>query len=221
MFEAVEQSALAPLPVRPFETVQYSVGTVAPDCHVKAGKAFYSVPWRLLGQKVTVRTAGDIVQVFHDDTVAATHVLHLTGRPTNFEHYPPHKVAQYHLMPQSSQADRSRCNESHRGAVLGQRHPPTPRDPGDHPAPRQISRRPSRCRLHPDTRTRRRALPHHQRTPRRGNRTRKSTRRSTLRTTTARAAPRTRRVRHRAERMTMPSSTSAALQPHSTRRTPR
>ena len=44
MFEAVEQSALAPLPARPFETVQYSVGTVAPDCHVKAGKAFYTVP---------------------------------------------------------------------------------------------------------------------------------------------------------------------------------
>ncbi|GAA3142721.1 IS21 family transposase [Rhodococcus baikonurensis] len=93
MFEAVERSALAPLPARPFETVRYSVGTVAPDCHVKAGKAFYSVPWRLLGQKVTVRTAGDIVQVFHDDTVAATHVLHLSGRSTNFEHYPPHKVA--------------------------------------------------------------------------------------------------------------------------------
>lgn len=93
MFEAVERSALAPLPVRPFESVQYSVGTVAPDCHVKAGKAFYSVPWRLLGQKVTVRAAGDIVQVFHDDAVAATHVLHLSGRSTNFEHYPPHKVA--------------------------------------------------------------------------------------------------------------------------------
>lgn len=44
IFEAVERSALAPLPVRPFETGRYSVGTVAPDCHVKAGKAFYTVP---------------------------------------------------------------------------------------------------------------------------------------------------------------------------------
>ncbi|NIL77312.1 IS21 family transposase [Rhodococcus sp. B10] len=93
MFEAVERSALAPLPARPFEAVHYSVGTVAPDCHVKAGKAFYSVPWRLLGQKVIIRTAGDIVQVFHDDAVAATHVLHLSGRSTNLEHYPPQKVA--------------------------------------------------------------------------------------------------------------------------------
>lgn len=93
VFEAIERDALAPLPARPFETVRYSIGTVATDCHVKAGKAFYSVPWRLLGQKVTVRTAGDMVQIFHDDTVAATHVLHLSGRSTNLEHYPPQKVA--------------------------------------------------------------------------------------------------------------------------------
>ena len=69
------------------------MGTVAPDCHVKSGKAFYSVPWRLMGQKVTVRAAGDVVQIFHADAVVATHVLHLSGRSTNFDHYPPHKIA--------------------------------------------------------------------------------------------------------------------------------
>jgi len=61
--------------------------------HVKSGKALYSVPWRLIGQQVTVRTAGDVVQIFHSGTVVATHVLHLSGRSTNFEHYPPHKIA--------------------------------------------------------------------------------------------------------------------------------
>ena len=93
VFDAAERDALIPLPARPFEPVVYTVGTVAPDCHVKSGKAFYSVPWRLMGQKVTVRAAGDVVQIFHHDTVVATHVLHLTGRATNFEHYPPHKIA--------------------------------------------------------------------------------------------------------------------------------
>lgn len=93
VFNAVERDALMPLPRRSFEPVVYTVGTVAPDCHVKSGKAFYSVPWRLMGQKVTVRAAGDVVQIFHDNTVVATHVLHYTGRSTNFEHYPPHKVA--------------------------------------------------------------------------------------------------------------------------------
>jgi hypothetical protein len=93
VFTAVEADALIPLPPRPFESVVYSVGRVAPDCHVKSGKALYSVPWRLIGQQVTVRTAGDVVQIFCNDTVVATHVLHLSGRSTNFEHYPPHKIA--------------------------------------------------------------------------------------------------------------------------------
>ena len=46
-----------------------------------------------MGQQVTVRTAGDVVQIFHNGAVVATHVLHLSGRSTNFEHYPPHKIA--------------------------------------------------------------------------------------------------------------------------------
>jgi transposase len=93
VFTALERDALIPLPPRVFESVVYGLGRVAPDCHVKSGKALYSVPWRLIGQQVTVRTAGDMVQLFHNDIVVATHVLHLSGRSTNFEHYPPHKIA--------------------------------------------------------------------------------------------------------------------------------
>lgn len=93
VFNAVERDALMPLPRRRFDPVVSTVGTVAPGCHVKSGKTFHSVPWRLLRQKVTVRAAGDVVQISHHDTVVATHVLHLAGRSTNFDHYPPHKVA--------------------------------------------------------------------------------------------------------------------------------
>ena len=93
LFTSLEADALIPLPRRPFESVVYTVGTLAPDCHVKSGKAFYSAPWRLMGQKMVVRTAGDVVQIFHNDAVVATHVWHLSGRSTNFEHYPPHKIA--------------------------------------------------------------------------------------------------------------------------------
>ncbi len=93
VFDRIEKDALLALPPRRFEPVTYTVGKVAPDCHVKSGKALYSVPWRLMGQKVGVRTAGDVVQVFHDDTVVATHVRHLSGRSTNFGHYPPDKIA--------------------------------------------------------------------------------------------------------------------------------
>lgn len=93
VFAAIERDTLIPLPQRRFESVVYTVGVLAPDCHVKSGKAFYSAPWRLMGHKLLVRTAGDVVQIFHDDAVVATHVLHLSGRSTNFEHYPPQKIA--------------------------------------------------------------------------------------------------------------------------------
>jgi transposase len=43
VFTALERDALMPLPPRPFESVIYGVGRVAPDCHVKSGKALYSL----------------------------------------------------------------------------------------------------------------------------------------------------------------------------------
>ena len=71
----------------------WSTGKVATDCHVKVGKALYSVPWRLMGQHVHARTCGDIVQIVHGGDVVATHVTHHGGRATDFEHYPPEKIA--------------------------------------------------------------------------------------------------------------------------------
>ncbi len=60
LFAQIEQHVLNPLPPRRFELVTYHVGKVAPDCHVKAGPALYSVPWRLIGSHVRVRTCGDM-----------------------------------------------------------------------------------------------------------------------------------------------------------------
>lgn len=57
-----------------------------------------------------VRTSGDMVQIFHTEQVVATHVLHLSGRATNPEHYPPHKIAYTPgdgvLVPGAGRADR-------------------------------------------------------------------------------------------------------------------
>ena len=113
------------------------------------------MPWRLIGQQVTVRTAGDVVQIFHNDTVVATHVLHLSGRSTNFEHYPPHKIA--HTL-RSVTWCRTQAEQIGPGAVAivaelstGQRHPPAARHPRDHPAARDLRRCPPGCGLRPRT----------------------------------------------------------------------
>ena len=56
-----------------FVLAMWSTGKVGADIHVKVGKALYSVPWRLLGQQVDARTAGNTVQILHQGTVVATH----------------------------------------------------------------------------------------------------------------------------------------------------
>lgn len=93
VFEAIEAEALIALPPRAFELTSWSIGTVGVDTHLKVGKALYSVPWRLIGQRLHARTAGDIVQIFAGSDVVATHVRRASGRSTDFTHYPPEKIA--------------------------------------------------------------------------------------------------------------------------------
>ena len=51
------------------------------------------MPWRLIGQRLHARTAGDVVQIFAGADVVATHVRRPSGRSTDFSHYPPEKIA--------------------------------------------------------------------------------------------------------------------------------
>ena len=98
VFDTVEAPALTALPRNQFELTVWSAGKVGVDCHVNIGKGrLYSVPWRLIGQQVHARTAGAHVQILHQGNVVATHaVLPKAGRATDFEHYPPEKIA-FHM----------------------------------------------------------------------------------------------------------------------------
>jgi transposase len=82
VFEAIERDALIALPPRAFELSTWPIGTVGVDAHLKVAKALYSVPWRLIGQRLHARTAGDIVQIFAGADVVATHVRRPRGRST-------------------------------------------------------------------------------------------------------------------------------------------
>jgi transposase len=93
VFAAVEAAALGPLPVRPFELATWSTGKVGPDIHVKVGKALYSVPWRLIGQRLDARQTWTTVQLFHNGQLVATHARAGKGKRTDMSHYPPEKIA--------------------------------------------------------------------------------------------------------------------------------
>lgn len=64
VFEAVEAPALLGLPVSPFELATWSTPKVGPDCHIRVGRALYSVPWHYIGLTVNVRCGERTVEVF-------------------------------------------------------------------------------------------------------------------------------------------------------------
>jgi transposase len=96
VFAAIEAPALKPLPTTPFVLAAWSTGKVGPDIHVKVGPALYSVPWRLIGERVEARSTATTVQLVHRGQVVATHARAEKGRRTNFDHYPPEKIA-FHM----------------------------------------------------------------------------------------------------------------------------
>jgi transposase len=95
-FNEHEQMTLLPLPSHPYEFVQWSaMQTVGPDYHVCVEGHWYSVPHRLVGQKVEARNGTAVVEVFFDGIRVATHVRSeiVGGSTTLAEHQPPNHRA--------------------------------------------------------------------------------------------------------------------------------
>jgi transposase len=94
MFQASEQPALLALPAEPYELAVWATPKVAADCHISVDGALYSVPFRLVGRHVDVRSTPRLVEVFVDGELVKTHVRAQRGRRhTDWSDYPPEKVA--------------------------------------------------------------------------------------------------------------------------------
>jgi len=81
MFERDEQSHLKALPSEPYSLVRQSKVTVLQNGHVKLktiGK-YLSVPYRLIGQKVTVLISNSIARIYHQRQCVSTHVINKGG----------------------------------------------------------------------------------------------------------------------------------------------
>ncbi len=89
VFNAEERQTLLPLPRRPYERVVWKDATVHADSHVEYDRRLYSVPWRLLRQKVWVRATSHTVAIYWNDERVATHSRSDSGpRSTNEAHLP-------------------------------------------------------------------------------------------------------------------------------------
>ena len=74
LFEAVDRPALGPLPATRYEYADRKSAGVNIDYHVQVEGHLYSVPHRLVGQKVEVRITAGTVEIFHDGRRIAAHL---------------------------------------------------------------------------------------------------------------------------------------------------
>jgi transposase len=94
-FEELERSALKPLPLRGYEFGEWKKAKVHPDYHIEVGRAYYSVPYRFIGQRVDVRLTAHGLEVFHAGTLIAAHAraTERGRRSTRRAHRPERHIA--------------------------------------------------------------------------------------------------------------------------------
>ncbi len=90
LFEALDRPALQPLPVQPYVFATWKTAKVSIDYHVACEGHYYSVPYRLIGQRVDLRISAETVEIFHQQQRVASHLRGLQpGRfSTCTEHLP-------------------------------------------------------------------------------------------------------------------------------------
>jgi hypothetical protein len=90
VFAELEAPALLPAPGEPYRVPAWSDAKVQRDFHVRAQNAFYSVPYGLIGQRVSVRADGTLVKIYHRGQVARTHPQQPAGgRASDPADFPP------------------------------------------------------------------------------------------------------------------------------------
>jgi transposase len=94
-FTAVERAALKPLPPVAYDFATWKVAKLHRDCHVVFDNAYYSAPFRLIGQPLRVRGGCRTVRLDTlDDHLVATHdrARRPGDRRTHPDHLPPQKL---------------------------------------------------------------------------------------------------------------------------------
>jgi transposase len=94
-FQTSEQAQLKPLPATPYDLASWKRAKLHRDCYVVFEQAFYSAPFRLIGQTLWVRGGSQEVRLYTSDyALIATHPrADQPGvRLTQPDHLPPEKV---------------------------------------------------------------------------------------------------------------------------------
>jgi transposase len=87
-FLAYDQPALQPLPPQPYEYAEWRTARVHLDYHVEVAGHFYSVPHRLVRQRVDVRLTASTVEILYAGERVASHAR--SARKGSFTTVPAH-----------------------------------------------------------------------------------------------------------------------------------
>jgi transposase len=94
-FQEIERAHLKPLPRSPYDLATWKLVKLGRDCHVTFDNAYYSAPYRLIGQSLRVRGGLRDVRLYTlDYQLLTTHTrAHKPGqRQTHPDHLPPEKL---------------------------------------------------------------------------------------------------------------------------------
>lgn len=94
-FEQIEKVQLQPLPATPYDLTIWKEVKLHRDCYVVFDNAFYSAPFRFVGQKLRVRAGTTALKLYNSNyELVATHTRATKPgeRVTNPAHLPPHKL---------------------------------------------------------------------------------------------------------------------------------
>jgi transposase len=72
-FREVERAALRKLPERPYQYATWKKAKVHLDYHIEVERAYYSVPYKLIGETVDVRLTAHTLEIFYRQTLMAAH----------------------------------------------------------------------------------------------------------------------------------------------------
>jgi transposase len=119
-FEATERAQLWPLPSAPYDLAIWKLARLHRDCYVVFENAFYSAPFRLIGQHLHIRGGSRDVRIYTADfQLVATHSRAQRGgeRLTHADHLPPEKLPGLLLEEEQCRATASDIGPATRDVV--------------------------------------------------------------------------------------------------------
>ena len=102
LFTQIDKPALRSLPSKRFQIFTFKYATVHIDYHIEVEKSYYSVPYKLLHQKVEVKYKDHTVQVYHKGQRVASHLRTLSKGKfvTDDMHRPPEHIKYLEWSPE-------------------------------------------------------------------------------------------------------------------------